>query len=303
MKKKKIDPYAHLKLREQIYLECRAMAEYTLARGKGVPHELITVIESFEEDKKNGDIQPLMGVHSRLSRLILPATPKTVLLLDIEQEKGGLLKFLGPVTLVRKLMLAALFFVSVFIALTVSPYIRTVKGSIFEEESLVLFMNMLFYIASAGLGGAFSALYKANTYIVKGTFDPAYQSSYWIRFFLGLISGLIMAIVIAEESLSNEFLAPGVMRPLMALMGGFSADLLYTFLNRMVESVKSLFRGSVDGVIENKTRQLQGEMENKQREKQIEMAKKVMKLRKDVEKDPLEIDNQLSALVDEFMVE
>ena len=54
----------------------------------------------------------------------------------------------------------------------------------------VLLYNLLFLIAAAGLGASFQALFQANRYVVAGTFDPKYESSYWIRFVLGLIAGL-----------------------------------------------------------------------------------------------------------------
>jgi hypothetical protein len=38
---------------------------------------------------------------------------------------------------------------------------------------------------TAGLGACFAALFLANRYIAEGTFDPKYESSYWIRFILG----------------------------------------------------------------------------------------------------------------------
>ena len=37
------------------------------------------------------------------------------------------------------------------------------------------------------------ALFEANKYVVASTFDPKYESSYWIRFVLGLIAGLLLS--------------------------------------------------------------------------------------------------------------
>lgn len=63
--------------------------------------------------------------------------------------------------------------------------------------------SIKYYLAAAGLGVSFAALYKANTFIANGTFDPTYHASYWIRFFLGLIAGLILAIMVPRHTSAN----------------------------------------------------------------------------------------------------
>jgi len=121
--------YAGMRLRRQLYLESAAMAEYAMAKGKKVPSQVLSTIESFEEEmewlakkdelmnKKDGDVNltslpprptklpldPLCTAHDRLARLVEPAIPQTILLLDIEQERPGIFKFMGPVSLVRQI--------------------------------------------------------------------------------------------------------------------------------------------------------------------------------------------------------
>jgi len=271
-KVKKSNPYAHLQLRQQIYLECRAMAEFALAKGRPVPAEFIATIECFVDDTVPGsepsvrtelELSDLVSVHNELSNRLQPATPQTILLLDIEQEAHSWIKFLGPVGLVRQLMIATLVSLAIFVGVVLSPAINDQGGNIFTLNGLPLFLNLLFFLSAAGLGASFSGLYTANKFITAGVFDPTHKASYWIRFLLGLVSGLMLAVLISEEAMAgHEFLEDGVIRPLLAIVGGFSADLLYTLLNRMVETLKSLFQGSASQQVENETQAVQMRFNN-----------------------------------------
>lgn len=322
-KEKIVNPYGGLQLPQQIYMECRAMAEFALSKGLAVPPKAITTIEEFSDvmtankatedgaplnEMPTGastqmvpkrDLPELVSVHQTLSRLVQPATPQTILLLDMEQESDRRFKFLGPVGLVRQMMLAALASLIIFVGVVLTPYINDQGGNIFTMSGITLFLNLLFYMSAAGLGAAFSALYKANEFIVAGVFDPAYQASYWIRFFLGLISGLLLAIVISEKAMAgNDFLEDGVVRPLLAIVGGFSADLLYTFLNRMVETLKSVFQGSAQQQVEAKTQAVQSRLQGDLERTKLGFQQELVNLQQDLGADVSpKLKEKLSALM------
>ena len=270
MSKQNTTPYVHLDLRKQIYMECKSMAKYALAKGKAVPVDAIKNIETFEDYSLVGkevmaypqirtdiDIAGLIDAHGLLARLIEPATPQTVLLLHVEQKAETAFRFLGPVSLVRQLMLAAVISLLIFTSLMASPFIDGAKlaQDVLAADGIEQLARLFFYIGAAGLGASFTALYTANEYISKGTYDPCYQSSYWIRFLLGIIAGLLLSLLISEQSMMNDgMLSKGIVRPLLAILGGFSADLFYTFLNRMVETFKSLFETNAQNMLDAKAK-------------------------------------------------
>lgn len=307
------NPYARLNLRKQIYMECRAMAEYALARGKLVPADAIKNIEVFEvyssadneeppESLKQIDIANLVDTHYMLVRLIEPATPQTVLLLDLEQETGGRLRLLGPVSLVRQLMLAAIVCLFIFIGLIASPYIseQTLTDNVLSAHGISQLSCLIFYMSAAGLGGSFAALYKANDYISKGTYDPCFQSSYWIRFALGIIGGLLLAVLISEKSLQDEgMLSNGVIRPLLAILGGFSADLLYTFLSRMVETFKSLFEGSSQNILDAKAQEGRARLASLEVDGRMKLAQNIIQMQQQIdgETNPEAVKQQMNELL------
>jgi hypothetical protein len=104
-------------------------------------------------------------------------------------------------------------------------------------------------MSAAAMGGCFHALFIAHTYIGRGTYDPRFESSYWMRIGLGIIAGLVLSQMIPIgpelDSVSGEATqasaASVFSKPLLALLGGFSATLVYTILQRLVETVESLF--------------------------------------------------------------
>ena len=248
-------------LAKQGFLECEAMAKHALASGHKVSGGLLQQLNELEQSI-HGDADPtdntvmrqLGDCHARLSRLIAPATPRTILLLDSQTEQAGFLRFLGPVPLIRQMMLAALVSLIALICLTLSPEVNGSKANsdILVGSGLPLLLNELFLLSAAALGASFSALFIANRYIQEGTFDPKFNISYWIRFVLGLIAGFILATLIdldalqkvgegnGSSSTSNAFA-----RPLLAMIGGFSAAVVYRILSRLAETVESLFRGDM----------------------------------------------------------
>jgi hypothetical protein len=311
----KTSTYADLNLREQIYLECRAMTEYSLANGKIIPAEAIKNIEAMEDYsipaekdnripniRKDLDITPLLDTHSLLVRIIEPATPRTILLLDMEQRSNSVFKFLGAVSLIRQLMMASLISLFMFVVLMASPYIDSDKlaDDVLTAEGFDQFARLFFYISAAGLGASFAALYQANSYISKGTYDPSYQSSYWIRFSLGIIAGLLLAILISEKAVQGgDMLSHGVMRPLLALLGGFSADLLYTFLNRMEETFKSLFESSSQNILDAKTIEGKAKLAGLEVDGRMKLAQNLMQVQQQLgaTTDPEEVKQQLNDLL------
>jgi hypothetical protein len=145
---------------------------------------------------------------------------------------------LGPVRLVRQMLVAVLLLLAAFVVLAMSPQVNQSSGDVLNESGIEVLLNELFFLAAGGLGAAFSALFTAYRYISDGTYDPKYESSYWVRFILGLMAGLLLPALIPLGAEGGESFS----RPLLALLGGFSASVLYRILERLVSTVESLVR-------------------------------------------------------------
>ena len=142
-------------------------------------------------------------------------------------------------------VLMALMCLASFVALATSADVNTVSVSknILEIHGFPLLLNLLFLLTAAALGACFAALFQANRFIAEGTFDPKYESSYWIRVILGLIAGLLLSHMVP---LTNDDISKlSVTKPMLALLGGFSAAMVYRIISRLIEAVESLVRGKV----------------------------------------------------------
>lgn len=315
----KADKYENWEQREltivdQLILECTAMSKFAFASGLDVPPKLIQTLEAYihgnapKLGKNEGavncemhDIRPLIQVHERLANIVEPAKPRTILLMDMETKRAGRLKFLGVVPFIRRMMLATIACLVMFITISLSPHINNEANSwnLFESSGWALLLKELFLLSAAGLGASFTTLFRANRYIVEGTFDPKYESSYWIRFSLGFIAGMILATLIPiEESVRADF-----GKPLLAMLGGFSADLVYRVIARVIETLEALFRGDTRTMVKAQKEQVRARAVEEKIKTRVNMASKVVKLQQEIDTNlpPDVIKKKVGKLLDNVM--
>lgn len=261
------------------------MARYALTSGLVVPADAVEKLESIAAQARregpdsdspdlttdhsragddvlsdtdgNGIVRLLATIHDQLARIVAPATPRTIHLLAMESAKGGFWHFLGPVPLVRRMMLAAIICLFAIVALSLSDQVNMVNigKDWLVLSGYVLLNNLLFLLASAGLGASFQALFQANRYVVAGTFDPKYESSYWIRFVLGLIAGLLLAELVplrSAEATETGGIIGGFGKPALAMLGGFASAVIYRLIHRLITAVESLVRGETRDIIDTR---------------------------------------------------
>ncbi len=294
---------------QQVLKESQSMARYAISSGKKVPGRLLEIIENAsaseeksvissmpEEEKDTAlkkkkkkiperpvtdlSIGSLTDVHNSLAELVAPARPLTILMFtDIHKKKA----FLSPIKLVSMMMINALVFLLAFIIIGLFIKLNTTDAASADTSpKLKLFLDQILFLSAAGMGASFAVLYKVNSYIVSVTFDPKYTPSYWIRFVLGLISGLILAELIP---LGTENSAASFSKPLLALIGGFSADVVFRILNRLVSAVESLIKGDPKDEIESKKKQIEADLNEKYSKAKMKHASDLMRLKDTIGKN------------------
>jgi len=223
---------------EQLLRASEAMIRYALASGLIVPEPVAhTIHRAGLPDATPVDVRQLTRAHNELVRLVAPATPRTILV--IAEGRRSALSMLGPVRLVRHMLVVVIFLLVLFLLLASSQEVNETSGDFFHEAGQPVLINGLFYLVAGGLGAAFSALFTAQRYIKDGIYDPKYESTYWLRFILGLMAGLLLPALVP---LGADGETGAVTRPLLALLGGFSAAVLYRVLERLVSTVETLVR-------------------------------------------------------------
>lgn len=229
-------------LRSQLRDEIRAMLSYAWSRGLEVPADVHAQLNMLDGERQPS-LSELACLHGGLAKIVAPAMPATLHLLGSDHAGDGLRAILGPIANVRRLMLAAILFTIVFVSISVSPVLNkeNMSGDIYTLMGQEQIVVMTFLLSAAGIGAAFQALFTAQRYVADATYEPRYDSSYWIRIVLGFVSGLLLAVLIPFQV---DDASSTLAKPVLALLGGFSAGLVYRILQRLVDAVESMFQSS-----------------------------------------------------------
>lgn len=260
-------------IKESLYDQCRVMFEHALKTGKVIDSKLVMPLK--KDDSKVSQ-EELLKVFNYLSNLVKPATPGTLILFEKNRQSKSKFKKLGPLPIVRWFMMVAILSLFTLIAISLFPQVNnvTMQYSMLQGSGWSQFERLMFLLAASSVGASFYALFKMNGYIQQGTFDMKYASTYWSRYVLGLVAGVLLSELFVvfietlpattESATSNEAppltSAPYLIKPILAILGGFSANLVYRILSRLIDTVESLFKGSVDEIIANKQRELETQL-------------------------------------------
>jgi hypothetical protein len=208
--------------------DVRLMLQHALTTGRRVPVAWVEAAAAAQASPQPlpADLVRRVGrAHDGLSRLIAPATPRTLKFLEEDKHRKLVLSMSG----------LSLAFLMCFVALAVDPDVGGRFAEFENSSGHKLFVNLLFQLSAAGLGATFAALFAINTKLRERSLDPREMFSNWVRVLLGLVSGLVLAQLAPVNGQAKEF-----GRPLLALLGGFSVDVVYRTLKRLVDLAGSI---------------------------------------------------------------
>ena len=209
--------------------DVRLMLDHALATGRQVNPGWIEVARQADERPVGADVvRRLARAHDGLSVLVAPATPLTLRYLRASESRIKL-------PLVRRLALLAMLFLTGFVALELHPDVGHGAADFEHGSGMELLVNLLFQLCAAGLGATFAALFAVNARLRDHSLDPRDEFASWVRIMLGLVAGLVLSQLVPIDGDGRQF-----GRPLLALMGGFSVDVVHQTLRRLVELASSL---------------------------------------------------------------
>ena len=235
------------------------------------------------EADRRAQTEALVRAHRDLSRMIAPARPATLELLEryrdlrkplrtarIPRQQGqGTAGTNGPrpgkfapgrsllpasgstVPLVRWLVYGTFVFLAIFVLLAAMPAARAASAGIglgagaFGQAFGTLLLRELFLICAAALGACLTSLYRASKEVARGTYDPEFDHTFVQRVLLGMATGLILAELLPLGHDGDSALAT-LGRPAIALVGGFAAGAVHSVLSRFVAAIETLFSGDQD---------------------------------------------------------
>ncbi len=321
-------------LQAQVLAECQAMARYAFTTGLKVPGPLFEKLENLaaqitrrqvsrdgevvtvDNDMSDVDDMPTVGiviatskttgavgrqlaqVHARLADLVAPARPRTILLLAEEKEKANPFYFLGEVPLIRRLMFISIISLIGLISVSLSSAVdgNPKSFSLLENQGTSLLLNQLFLLTAASLGASFANLIQTQRYIKDGTFDPKYESSYWVRYVLGLMAGLILAVLVPVDELlggaaaalpidpdAGDAAGPGGVlqglgKPTLAMFGGYSSAMVYRVLNKIIAAFESIVKGDAEAAVAARENEARARLAHQAIENRVGLAAQLSEL-------------------------
>ena len=276
------------RLRQRMVRQCEAMLQHALGTGRVVSAEVMGCLDQAvsvpiavaaaprRDDAMPGDIATGSGSATETSRLaslavahaglalaIAPATPEAVLLMAEERTRHPFWSGFGPLPLVRRMLGLALLSLVVLLGVSISAAVNTVNmsKSLLELSGFPLLMIEAFLVSAASLGACFANLQRINTFISDGTYDPRVQSTYWTRWVMGVISGIVLSQLVYVFYLAQSGNDPtvgtasvAIGQPILALIGGYSVDFVHGILTRAINSVGNFFGVSMAGGADNQPR-------------------------------------------------
>lgn len=218
----------------EIKSEINAMLSFALNNGLAINNEINTLLDSSK-------LNDLLAVHSLLTKDVLPATPKSIQYLNIINKEGIQETSYNKVPLVRNLIFLALFFLITFITTALFPEVNndSLDKGIMDNNGLSLLLNLTFLCSISGLGVAFYLLKSVSTAIQKGTLVPEDAIYYTALIFLGVIAGIILSEIISLYTTDNGINLFN--KSILALIGGFSSDAIFSVLQSLITKIKQLF--------------------------------------------------------------
>ncbi|WP_298424560.1 hypothetical protein [uncultured Kordia sp.] len=218
----------------QIKGELENMLSFAMRNGKVINTELNPLIES-------NNLDDLITAHNILTKNIAPATPKSIKYLKKLNDRENNGAVFSKLPIIRNLIILALFFLLLFIGTSLSDKVDKVslaKGVLANDgESLLL--NLLFICATSGLGVVFYLLKSVSEGIQKGTLMPE-QSIYYVGLIvLGIMSGLILSEIVATYNNGESLTVFNSC--VLALVGGFSSDAIFSVLQGIINKIKAVF--------------------------------------------------------------
>lgn len=220
----------------ELSLEINEMIAFAAHKGLSINTDVNALIE-------NNNVDDLIKAHNLMCENVAPATPKSIEYTK-EIRTGGKRKSLfNKVPLVRNLIILTIIFLLAYILIGLSPDVNNDsidKGVLGGGSGLSLFLNLGYLASISALGVLFHLLKKISTSVEKCTLVPEESVDYIAQILLGIIAGLLL----------SEILTPYIGSPkdinlanksLLALVGGFSSDTIFSLLQGLITRVKSVF--------------------------------------------------------------
>ncbi|AGC77809.1 hypothetical protein LX97_02012 [Nonlabens dokdonensis] len=225
-------------LKESLTHEVNQMMAFAVYNGKTVNTDVIPLIQ-------NDSVDDLIHAHNLLCANVAPATPKSIAYTFQLREKNKDKSLLTKLPLVRNLIIMAIIFLITFILTGQSPLVNdaSLDLGVMNNHGIDLLFNLGYLVSISGIGVIFYLLKNVTTAVKNSTLIPEDSIYYVALVVLGLISGLVISEILGfyvkDPNNINLF-----NKSVLALIGGFSTDAIFSVLQGIIDKLKALFTTS-----------------------------------------------------------
>ncbi|PTX62017.1 hypothetical protein C8N46_103115 [Kordia periserrulae] len=215
--------------------ELENMLLFAMKNGKTIDTDINSLIES-------NNISDLINAHNILVKNIEPATPKSIAYLDLVSKGDDKKNIFQRLPMIRNLIILAVIFLLIFIGTSLSSEVNTTslaKG-VLSNSGKSLLLNMLFLCAISGLGVMFYLLRDISDGVRNATLMPEQSIYYVALIILGIISGLILSEIVSSYNSGKDLSVFN--NAVLALIGGFSSDAIFSILQGIINRIKAIFQ-------------------------------------------------------------
>lgn len=220
---------------DEMSKEINNMLSYAVYNGIIINTEINSLIQ-------NSSVDDLINAHNLLCKNITPATPKSIEYTRQLNQEGKDKSLFHRLPLIRNLILLSIFFLATFIITGLSPDVNndSLDKGIMDNNGIPLLLNLGFLSSIAGLGVLFYLLKNVSSSVKNSTLVPEDTIYYIAMIILGIIAGLISSEIITFGKTAPEDVDL-FNKSVLALIGGFSSDAIFSILQGIIDRIKSIF--------------------------------------------------------------
>ena len=218
--------------------EINEMLSFAVYNGITINTDVVSLIQNCSVDN-------LVNAHNMLCKNVAPATPKSIAYTRKLREDTDKKTLFSKLPLVRNLIILSLVFLATFIITGSSEDVNntSLDLGVMNNHGASLLLNLAYLSSIAGLGVLFYLLKNVSASVKNGNLVPEDTIYYIALIVLGVISGLIMSEILnfytKDPDSINLF-----NKSVLALIGGFSSDAIFTVLQGLIDRLKAIFAPS-----------------------------------------------------------
>tara|TARA_R110001632_G_scaffold47202_6_gene119610 strand:- start:9957 stop:10775 length:819 start_codon:yes stop_codon:yes gene_type:complete len=220
---------------DQLSRDVNIMLSFAAKNGIAINTEVNPLIQ-------NSSIDDLINAYNLLCVNVAPATPKSIENTRKININGDNKSLFNRIPLVRNLIILTILFLISYISFGYFPEVNndSLDKGVMSNSGISLLLNLGYLASISGLGVLFHLLKKISVSVEKSTLVPEESINYIAQILLGIIAGLLLSEVLAsyitDPNDINLF-----NKSILALIGGFSSDAIFSILEGLITRIKSIF--------------------------------------------------------------